>query len=74
MENTTTLKISQRERSKFIRTSPSSSFRSPLIKTADKKIAFEYENASLEDMKKVILEMWQKNENLKKEIGVLKEE
>ncbi|GIX97497.1 hypothetical protein CEXT_4181, partial [Caerostris extrusa] len=33
MESTTTPKISQRGRSKFIRPSPSSSFRSPLIKT-----------------------------------------
>ncbi|GIX91049.1 hypothetical protein CEXT_174681 [Caerostris extrusa] len=40
----------------------------------DKKIAFEFENASLEEMKKVTLEMWQKNEDLKKRNRVLKEE
>ncbi|GIX97356.1 hypothetical protein CEXT_284061 [Caerostris extrusa] len=69
MENTTTPKISQQGRSKFIRPSPSSSFRSPLIKTADKKIAFEFENASLEEKgRRLHLKCGRKMKILKKKL------
>ncbi|GFY55939.1 hypothetical protein TNIN_243361 [Trichonephila inaurata madagascariensis] len=73
MEASSTPKMSQVRRSRLVRPSPSSSFKSPLLKAADKKVAFQFENTSTEDMKKSVVELWQKNEDLKKEIKDLKE-
>ncbi|GFQ77039.1 hypothetical protein TNCT_460151 [Trichonephila clavata] len=73
MEASSTPKMGQVRRSRLVRSSPSSSFKSPLLKTVDKKVAFQFENTSTEDMKKSVIELWQKNEDLKKEIEDLKE-
>ncbi|GFU28918.1 hypothetical protein TNCV_470501 [Trichonephila clavipes] len=73
MEASSTPKMGQVRRSRFVRPSPSSSFKSPLLKTADKKVAFQFENTSTEDTKKSVVELWQKNEDLKEKIEDLKE-
>ncbi|KAF8767221.1 DNA repair protein SWI5 homolog [Argiope bruennichi] len=73
METSTTPKTSQSKR-RSLRPSPSSSFKSPLITPEEKKISSQFENASLEDMKKAILELWQENEDLKKAIHELEEQ
>ncbi|CAL1280736.1 unnamed protein product [Larinioides sclopetarius] len=74
METSTTPKILQSRRPRSLRPSPSSSFKSPLIKTEEKKVSVQFENASVEDMKKATLKLWQENEDLKKAISELEQQ
>ncbi|KAG8194144.1 hypothetical protein JTE90_000982 [Oedothorax gibbosus] len=70
MNNIGTPKPNSRRRSKFV--SPATSYKSPLLNKPVTKVVFDPSRASLEELKQQAVELWQKNEEMKNEIEILK--
>ncbi|KAF8767222.1 hypothetical protein HNY73_020208 [Argiope bruennichi] len=66
METSTTPETSESKRGS---PGPSPSLENPSITPKEEKIPFQFENASLNDMRKAIREKWQEIEELKKAIS-----